>query len=204
MNDQIYIDNVFLSYEKILIRLKLLGIKTKSGKEITHKDLRQAIDIMEKKHPSCRWKSKKIKSKRHYVLIEGFYWLMYVYFQYEKKEIDADINFFLLRIKQYQEKLNIVEKDLFTKDMSINELVLFFQRKYRTIEKAVIKMLKVTGKKYRYKKDKKFFISKEGIEWLCKNCFKQKYLEILEEYKMELTEQYISEGYIYDNFFGKN
>lgn len=36
------------------------------------------------------------------------------------------------------------------------------------------------------------------------NCFKQKYLEILEKYKMELTEEYISKGYIYDNFFGKN
>ena len=86
----------------------------------------------------------------------------------------------------------------------MNELAKFFQRKYRTIEKAVIKMLKTTGNKYRSKKDGKFFISKEGIEWLCKNCFKQKYLEILEKYKMELTEEYISKGYIYDNFFGKN
>lgn len=198
------LDDIFLSYEKILIRLKLLGLKTKNGKEITHKDLRQAIDIMEKKHPTCRWKSEKIKSKKFYILIEGFYWLMYVYFQNKKNPIDADIEFFLLRIKQYQEKLKVDEKDLFTKDMSMNELVDFFHRKYRTIEKAVIKMLKSTDEKYRYKKDGKFIISKEGIEWLCKNCFKQKYLEILEQYKMELTEQYITDGYIYDNYFGKN
>lgn len=198
------LDDIFLSYEKILIRLKLLGLKTKNGKEITHKDLRQAIDIMEKKHPTCRWKSEKIKSKKFYILIEGFYWLMYVYFQNKKNPIDADIEFFLLRIKQYQEKLKVDEKDLFTKDMSMNELVDFFHRKYRTIEKAVIKMLKSTDEKYRYKKDGKFIISKEGIEWLCKNCFKQKYLEILEQYKMELTEQYIADGYIYDNYFGKN
>ena len=65
-------------------------------------------------------------------------------------------------------------------------------------------MLKSTSEKYRYKKNNIFFISKEGIEWLCKNCFKQKYLELLEQYKMELTEQYIASGYIYDNFFGKN
>lgn len=198
------LDDIFLSYEKILIRLKLLGLKTKNGKEITHKDLRQAIDIMEKKHPTCRWKSEKIKSKKFYILIEGFYWLMYVYFQNKKNPIDADIEFFLLRIKQYQEKLKVDEKDLFTKDMSMNELVDFFHRKYRTVEKAVIKMLKSTDEKYRYKKDGKFIISKEGIEWLCKNCFKQKYLEILEQYKMELTEQYIADGYIYDNYFGKN
>ena len=198
------LDDIFLSYKKILTRLKLLGIKTKCGKEITHKDLRQAIKIMEKKHFSCRWKSEKIRSKRYYILIEGFYWLIYVYFQNEKSPIDADIDFFLLRIKQYQEELKVQDKNLFTKDMSIDELVIFFDRKYRTIEKAVIKMLKVTNKNYRYKENGKFIISKEGIEWLCKNCFKQKYLEILEQYKMELTELYIKRGYIYDNFFNKN
>lgn len=200
----INLDDVFLSYKKILIRLKLLGIKTKSGNEITHKDLRQAIDIMEKKHPYCRWKSEKIKSKRYYILIEGFYWLMYVYFQNEKNQIDADIDFFSLRIKQYQDELKVQDKNLFTKDMSMDELVIFFHRKYRTIEKAVIKMLKTTNENYRYKENGKFIISKEGIEWLCKNCFKQKYLEILEQYKMELTELYIAKGYIYDNFFKKN
>ena len=65
-------------------------------------------------------------------------------------------------------------------------------------------MLKATDGNYRYKENEKFIISKEGIEWLCKNCFKQKYLEILEQYKMELTELYIANGYIYDNFFNKN
>lgn len=90
------LDDIFLSYEKILIRLKLLGAKTKTGKEITHKDLRQAINIMEKKHSKCRWKSEKIKSKKSYILIEGFYWLVYVYFQDKKKLIDADIDFFFI------------------------------------------------------------------------------------------------------------
>ena len=47
-------------------------------------------------------------------------------------------------------------------------------------------------------------ITKEGLEWLCKNCFKQKYLELLESYKMNLTEKFIKAGYIYDNFFNKN
>lgn len=42
------------------------------------------------------------------------------------------------------------------------------------------------------------------VEWICKNVFKQKYLEILEEYKMELTELYIEAGYLYDYFFEKN
>ena len=198
------LDDIFLSYKKILKRLKLLGIKTKNGNEITHKDLRYAIKIMEKKHPSCRWKSEKLRSKRYYILTEGFYWLLYVYFQYEKNQIDADIDLFLLRIKQYQEELKVQDKNLFTKDMSMSELVNFFQRKYRTIEKAVIKMLKATDENYRYIENGEFIISKEGIKWLCENCFKQKYLELLEQYKMELTELHIKEGYIYDNFFNKN
>lgn len=57
---------------------------------------------------------------------------------------------------------------------------------------------------FKYIENGKSVISKEGIEWLCKNCFKQKYLEMLEEYKMELTEKFIEEGYIYNNFYGFN
>ena len=40
------LDDFFLSYNKILLRLKLLNMKTKNGKEITHKDLRYAIKII--------------------------------------------------------------------------------------------------------------------------------------------------------------
>ena len=33
-------------------------------------------------------------------------------------------------------------------------------------------------------------IYSKGMEWLCKNVFKQKYLKLLEKYKMELAELY--------------
>ena len=87
--------------------------------------------------------------------------------------------------------------------MKIQELVNYFNKKYETIEKAIWKMLKIHNN-YRYIESDNYIITKEGIEWLCKNCFKQNYLEILESYKMELTEKYIRAGYIYDNFFNKN
>ena len=77
------LDDFFLSYKKILLRLKMLNVKTKNGNEITHKDLRKAITIMNKKHPNCRWQSQKLKNKRYFILMEGFYWLIYVYFQKE-------------------------------------------------------------------------------------------------------------------------
>ena len=197
------LDEVFLSYDKILFRLNIQEIKSKEKKDITHKDLRKAITVMQMKHKNCRWKSEKIRSKNSYILIEGYYWLKYVYFNNEKKLIDADIEFFEERIKSYEKLLKVESKNLFERDMNLEELSRYFKRKYETIEKAIWKMIKVDSN-YRYVANNKIIITKEGIEWLSKNCFKYKYLELLENYKMELTEEYINAGYIYDNFFQKN
>ncbi len=58
---------------------------------------------------------------------------------------------------------------------------------------------------YKFLVDGKVVISSKGVEWICKNVFfKQKYLKLLEKYKMELTEKYIKAGYPYDIFFGRN
>lgn len=178
-------------------------IKTKTGNNITHKDLRYAIHIMQRKHKNCRWKSEKIRSRNFYILIEGYYWLINVYFNSDKKLIDADIEFFEYLIKQYEELLKLESKNLFKEDLKIQELVNYFNKKYETIEKAIWKMINVHSN-YRYVVNNEFVITKEGIEWLCKNCFKQKYLELLESYKMDLTGKFIKAGYIYDNFFNKN
>ena len=94
-------------------KLHLLGLTTKKGKEITELDLRKAIDVMLEKHPTCRWRIEKIKSRKYFILIEGYYWLLNVYFQKEKSLIDADINFFEDRIKQYEELLKVEKKNLY-------------------------------------------------------------------------------------------
>ena len=158
---------------------------------------------MQRKHKNCRWKSEKIRSRNFYILIEGYYWLINVYFNSNMKLIEADIKFFKELIKQYEEVLKLESKNLFDKDIEMQELVKFFNKKYETIEKAIWKMIKVHSN-YRYVVNNEYVITKEGIEWLCKNCFKQKYLEVLESYKMNLTEEFIRAGYIYDNFFHKN
>lgn len=194
-------DEVFMSYNKILALLKILNIKTKSGKEITYTDLRQAVLIMLKKHPNCRWRSIKYKSRRYLILYEGFLWLRYVYFQDEMKQIDADIKFFENRIKEYEEVLELEHKNLFNDNVAEELLESYFERKKETIKKAIYKMIDYNAN-FKYIENGKTIISKEGIEWLCRNCFKQKYLKILEEYKMELTEKFIKAGYIYDNFYG--
>ena len=122
-------DRIFLSYNKILKRLKMNGVKTKNGKEITHKDLRYAIEFMIKKHPTCRWKSNKIRSRKYYILAEGYYWLIRVFFQNEKTLIDADIEFFEMRIGEYEELLHLKSKELFTEDILYSKLENFFNRK---------------------------------------------------------------------------
>ena len=45
---------------------------------------------------------------------------------------------------------------------------------------------------------------KEITELDLRKAIKKKYLELLEKYKMELTELYIKEVYIYNEFFGRN
>ena len=199
------LDSVFLSYDKILKKLHQLGLTTKQGKEITELDLRKAIDVMLEKHPTCRWRSEKIRSRKYFILIEGYYWLSNVYFQKEKALIDADIIFFEDRIKQYEELLKVEEnKNWWNEDMDVKQLCKYFDRKEITIRKAIKKMCNNGFGEYKFLINNKVVISCKGVEWLCKNVFKKKYLELLEEYKMELTEKYIEAGYPYDHFFGKN
>lgn len=198
------LDMIFLSYNKILKRFKMNGTKTKNGKEITHKDLRYAIEVMIKKHPTCRWKSNKVNSRKYYILIEGYYWLLLVYFQNEKNMLDADIDFFEKQIKEYEKILELKSKTLFTDNISYSKLEMFFNRKIYTIKRAIRNLEDKYNMSFTQQENNEIYVSSKGIELLCKEYFKQKYLEILENYKMELTEKYIAAGYPYDNFFHKN
>ena len=204
MDSQSQFDSIFLSYEKILKRFKKEGIRTKGNKEVTHKDLRRAIQLMNKNHSICRWQSPKIDSRKYFILIEGYYWLCYVCFQNNKKFIDADIDFFEKRSKQYEELLLLESKNLFEHDITYSQLEIFFNRNIHTINKVINALQRKYNKSFKIEKNNELYITGEGIEILCKEHFKQKYLQILEKYKMELTEKYIEAGYPYDNFFGKN
>lgn len=199
------LESIFVSYNKILKRFKLLGVTTKCGKEITHEDLRKAVGVMLKKHPTCRWRSEKLKSKKYFILDEGYVWLLQVYFNKEKSLIDADVEFFKDRIKQYEELLGLEhDENWWDDDMDIKQLCKYFNRKEITIRKAINKMCDSGLSEYKSYTDEKAVISCKGVEWICKNVFKQKYLELLEKKKMELTEKYIEAGYIYDHFFHRN
>ena len=89
-------------------------------------------------------------------------------------------------------------------DMDVKQLCKYFNRKDITVRKAIKKMCDSGFEEYKVLVNGKVMISSKGVEWICKNVFKQKYLKILEKYKMELTEKYIEAGYPYDNFFWRN
>ena len=107
--------------------------------------------------------------------------------------------------KQYEELLKVEKnKNWWNEDMDIKQLCKYFDKKEITIRKAIKQMCDNGFGQYKFLINNKGVISSKGVEWLCKNVFKQKYLELLEKYKMELTELYIEKGYIYDEFFGRN
>ena len=190
------LDKIFLSYNKILARLNKQGCKTKNG--------RKAILVMQEKHPKCRWRSNKVRSRKFYILDEGYWWIVEVFFQNELDLIDADIKYFKKRIKLYEDFLKIKPKELFVNNIPYSQVENFFNRKLYTIKRAIRFLENKYSINLRYKKDNRMYVYSKGIELLCKECFKQKYLDILENYKMELTEKYIAAGYPYDNFFHRN
>ena len=115
------------------------------------------------------------------------------------------MEFFENRIKQYEELLKVKHNEnWWNEDMTIKQLEEYFNKSNSSIKKAIRKMCDSGFYDYKYFDNNKVIISSEGVKWLCKNIFKQKYLELLEKYKMELTEMYIKAGYIYDEFFGMN
>ena len=62
---------------------------------------------MLKKHPTCRWRSEKVRSRKYFILVEGYDWIKFVYFEKEKTLIDADVEFFETRIKLYEDFLKV-------------------------------------------------------------------------------------------------
>lgn len=165
-NEEIY-DSIFLTYEKILTRLNILGVTTKSGKEITYTDLKKAINVMLEKHPSCRWRSERIKNRKYLILIEGYCWLRFVYFQKEKSLLDADIEFFENRIKQYEELLKAnFDKNWWSEDMDVEQLKKYFQKKESSIRKLIKKMCDNHFEKYKSYVDGKIVISSNGVDLL--------------------------------------
>lgn len=201
---------IFMNYKEILEDFQKRKMKTKKGAKISHTDLRYAIQVMNEKHSSCRWQSEKIKKRYYYIQYEGVIWLREVYFSgYESKLIDKDVVWFRNRIQWYQQQFdkNNIEYPKFElkiNDMTKKELSIYLNKSVITIENGLRDYEKATGENIRKYEDGELKISESAIEWLIKNKYKNKYLQLLEDYKMQLTEIYKKNGGYYDNFLGRN
>ena len=110
-----------------------------------------------------------------------------------------------IRIKLYEDFLKVEHnKNWWNEDMDIKQLEKYFNRTESSIRKAIKRMCDNGFSNYKYLDNNKVIICSRGVEWICKNVFKQKYLELLEKHKMELIEKYIKADYIYDQFFWRN
>lgn len=89
---------------------------------------------------------------------------MYVYFQSEKNQIDRDIDFFEMRINEYEKLLRINSSPLWDKDLPLSKLEKYFNRKQDTFNRAIIKMAKENfGNTFTYYQNNELIISKEGM-----------------------------------------
>lgn len=201
---------MFMNYKEIISDFNNRGLTTKGGKPITHTDLRKAIQVMQQKHSLCRWRSERIKQRYYYIQYEGVLWLRNVYFNsYDMKFIDKDIKWFKNRIIWYQnqfDKNNIDYPEFSFNVDTMNKIQLsrYFDKSISTIENALRMYEKNTSLKDRCYKDGKLQVQSSAVIWLIENQFKYKYIEILESYKMELTEIFKANGGYYDNYFGRN
>ena len=66
-----------------------------------------------------------------------------VYFNKEKSMINADVEFFVNRIKEYEKVLNLEPNmDYWKSGMDIKQLSRYFDRDISTVRKAIAKMCK--------------------------------------------------------------
>lgn len=146
---------------------------------------------MIKRHPYERWIIRKLAQNGErvvYVRVEYVEWLKEVYFS-NKYYLDAEIEFFQKQVLRLEQELNISHYDFNYKDMSLVDLRKYFGKSKNAIGVAVNRMEKRNNKSYKYIKEGKVMISKEGVKWLNEKYFRKQYLKDLEFYKIELQKR---------------
>ena len=105
-----------------------------------------------------------------------------MYFEKEKSLIDTDVEFFETRIKLYEDFLKVEHNENWcNEDMDIKQLEKYFNRAESSIRKAIKKMCDKGFSNYKYLDNNKVIISRKGVEWICKNVFKQKAFRVIGE-----------------------
>lgn len=150
------------------------------------------IKKMKRRHPLESWVHKRIASNGErvvYIKLEFVEWLSEVYFNESKFYLDADIEFFQKQILRLENELNIPHYEFEYEDISLFDLREYFEKTKNTIGVAVNRMERRNNASYKYIKDGKVMISKEGVKWLTENYFRKSYLKELELYKLNLQKK---------------
>lgn len=113
-------------------------------------------------------------------------WIEEVYLNNNLFYLDAEIVFFKKQILRLEDELNFLHNEFEYKDISLYDLRSYFNRSKNVIGVAVNRMEKRNNQSFKYLKDGKVIISKEGVKWLSENYFRKDYLKKLEFYKLEL------------------
>lgn len=156
---------------------------------MSEKQYKRLVKRLERRHPNERWIDEHFAQNGErvvYLKLELVEWIEEVYLNNNLFYLDAEINFFKKQILRLEYELNFSHNEFEYKDISLYDLRSYFNRSKNVIGVAVNRMEKRNNQSFKYLKDGKVIISKEGVKWLSENYFRKDYLKKLEFYKLEL------------------
>lgn len=122
-----------------------------------------------------------------WMYMEGVKWIEEVYLNYDVPYKTAEIEFVKGNIKRLEQELKIKREPISYRAMNIKELAFYFGKSKRSIFSA-IKKLRFFIPGAVSATTKKTVVSADGVKWIEQNCYKEKYIEDLYEYKRLLQE----------------
>ncbi len=113
-------------------------------------------------------------------------WIKEVYLVHDKYYLDLEITFFENLIKEITNESNIEYKPPEYKDMSVKEMMWYFDKDYGSIRLAIYKMHHEYNSNLKYYDNERLLIKAEGIKWLNEKYYRISYLKFLEKTKLNL------------------
>ncbi len=153
---------------------------------ISEKRLDRAIHVMKKRHPlELDWiyvRNALNGQTTIYYNIEFITWLKEVYFA-KGYYLDLEIEFYKRLLKQLDSNY---EDDIVYEDMSVEDLMVFFNQDDYNIRIAVCRMNRHYRDDLKYYIDGRLYVKAEGVKWLNEKYYRKSYLEYLEYQKLKL------------------
>ena len=138
---------------------------------MNERQYKRLVKRLERRYPNERWIDEDFAQNGErvvYLKLEFVEWIEEVYFNNNIFYLDAEINFFRKQILRLENELHFTHNEFEYKDISLYDLKSYFNKSKNTIGVAVNRMEKRTNQSFKYLKDGKVIISKEGVKWLSK------------------------------------